>query len=83
MIPSEPEGHGSDDDIRRVVRFGRTIMYRLARGYRVTNGRSGTPVVKIGRKIRASREELEETFGVPIRFIPYKPVVADDPDDGR
>ena len=40
------------DEIRRVSRLSRTTVYCLAREYLVTNGRSGIPVVKIGRRLR-------------------------------
>ena len=73
MIPNEPEGHLSGDEIRRVLRLGRTTARCMAREYRSTNGCSGIPVVEIGRKLRFPRKKLEETFGVLIEEIPDDP----------
>ena len=61
------------DEIRRVLRISRTTAYCQAREYRSTNGRSGIPVVEIGRKLRVPREKFEETFGVLIKSIPDDP----------
>ena len=61
------------DEIRRVSRLSRTTVYCLAREYLVTNGRSGIPVVKIGRRLRVPREKFEEAFGVMIEEIPDDP----------
>ena len=58
MISSEPEQHGSDDEILRVLRLGCTTVYRMAREYLVPGGRSGIPVVKSGRKRCVPREKF-------------------------
>ena len=68
------------DEIRRVLRVSRTTVYGMAREYRATDGRSGIPVVKVGRKLRVPREQFEEAFGVPIRSIPDE---TDDLSKGR
>ena len=73
MIPSEPEDHGSADEVRRVIRLGRTTAYCLAREYLVADGRSDIPVVRIGRKLHVQREEMEDAFGVLIEEIPDDP----------
>ena len=58
------------DEIRRVLRISRTTAYCKAREYRSTDGRSGIPVVEIGRKLRVPRDKFEEAFGVHIESIP-------------
>ena len=61
------------EEAARVLRISRTTAYCMAREYRATNGRSGLPVVKVGRKLRVPREKFEEMFGVLIKSIPDDP----------
>lgn len=65
------------DEIRRVLRVSRTTVYCMAREYRVTDGRSGIPVVEIGRRLRVPREKFEEAFGIRIQFLPDEPDAGD------
>ena len=43
-----------------LLRIGRTSAYALAREWRETGGRSGLPVVELGRQLRVPRAALEE-----------------------
>ena len=61
------------EEAARVLRISRTTAYCMSREYRTTDGCSGIPVVKVGRKLRVPRKKLEETFGVLIKSIPDDP----------
>jgi len=53
-----------------LLRIGRTSAYALAREWRQTGGRSGLPVVELGRQLRVPRaalEELHATVTTPAR----------------
>ena len=41
------------------LRIGRTLAYRLAREYLATGGRSGLPVIRVGKLLRVRRSDLE------------------------
>ena len=43
-----------------LLRIGRTSAYALAREWRETGGRSGLPVVELGRQLRVPRAALED-----------------------
>ena len=56
-----------------MLRISRTTAYCMTREYRATGGRSGIPVVQVGRKLRVPREKFEEMFGILIKSIPDDP----------
>lgn len=47
------------EEAARVLRIGRTTAYALAREWRATGGRSGLPVLELGRSLRVPRAALE------------------------
>ncbi len=47
------------EEAAKVLRIGRTAAYALAREWRATNGRSGLPVLELGRTLRVPRAALE------------------------
>lgn len=47
------------EEAARILRIGRTAAYALAREWRATNGRSGLPVLELGRTLRVPRHALE------------------------
>jgi hypothetical protein len=47
------------EEAARVLRIGRTAAYALAREWRATNGRSGIPVLELGRTLRVPRHALQ------------------------
>ena len=68
----------------KLLRFGRTTVYEMAREYRSTNGRSGLPVIKIRGRLRVPREEFEQRFGLTTRSMPRESDdsdVRENPDD--
>lgn len=46
------------EEAARVLRIGRTTAYALAREWRATGGRSGLPVLELGRSLRVPRAAL-------------------------
>lgn len=48
------------EEAAALLRIGRTSAYALAREWRETGGRSGLPVVELGRQLRVPRAALEE-----------------------
>jgi len=47
----------------RLIRVGRTKAYEMATEWRVTDGRSGLPVIDLGNALRVPLQELERVFG--------------------
>jgi hypothetical protein len=47
----------------QVLRIGRNSAYRLATEYEETGGRSGLPVVRLGKLLRVPRVALEKLLG--------------------
>lgn len=47
------------EEAARLLRIGRTTAYALAKEWRMTNGRSGLPVLELGRVLRVPRRALE------------------------
>lgn len=47
------------EEAAKVLRIGRTAAYALAREWRATNGRSGLPVLELGRTLRVPRRALQ------------------------
>lgn len=47
------------EEAATVLRIGRTAAHALAREWRATNGRSGLPVLELGRTLRVPRAALE------------------------
>jgi excisionase family DNA binding protein len=43
------------EEAARLLRIGRTTAYALAKEWRVTGGRSGLPVLELGRSLRVPR----------------------------
>ena len=49
-----------------MLRIGRTKAYAMAREWRVTEGRSGLPVLDFGSVLRVPRHALEKLIGGPL-----------------
>ncbi len=47
------------EEAAKVLRIGRTAAYALAREWRATHGRSGIPVLELGRTLRVPRHALQ------------------------
>jgi len=47
------------EEAAKQLRIGRTLAYRLAREFLATGGRSGLPVIRVGRLLRVRRSDLE------------------------
>jgi excisionase family DNA binding protein len=52
------------EEAAAVLRIGRGAAYELARQWRETAGRSGLPVVTLGRSLRVPREALRRLLDV-------------------
>lgn len=46
------------EEAARLLRIGRTTAYALAKEWRATGGRSGLPVLELGRSLRVPRAAL-------------------------
>jgi hypothetical protein len=46
------------EEAAHILRIGRTAAYALAREFRATNGRTGLPVLELGRTLRVPRSAL-------------------------
>lgn len=46
------------EEAARLLRIGRTTAYALAKEWRTTGGRSGLPVLELGRSLRVPRAAL-------------------------
>lgn len=55
--PHEPQTL-TVEEAARILRIGRTAAYALAREWRTTGGRSGLPVLELGRTLRVPRAAL-------------------------
>lgn len=53
------------EEAARILRIGRTSAYALAREWRTTCGRSGLPVLELGRTLRVPRAALERLLHAP------------------
>src|SRR3546814_16093304 len=53
------------EEAAKILRIGRTAAYALAREWRTTNGRSGLPVLELGRTLRVPRAALERLLDLP------------------
>jgi excisionase family DNA binding protein len=56
------------EEAARILRLGRSTMYRLVRLYLETNGREGIPVRMLGGQYRIARTTLEEMAGGPVHL---------------
>jgi excisionase family DNA binding protein len=52
------------EEAAAVLRIGRGAAYELAREWRESGGRSGLPVVTLGRSLRVPREALRRLLDV-------------------
>ena len=50
--------------------IGRTKAYDMTLEWRVTGGKSGMKVIKVGGQLRVPRVWLEELIGAPIEYVP-------------
>jgi excisionase family DNA binding protein len=48
------------------LRIGRTKAYAMTREWRATGGRSGLPVIDVGRLLRVPRQALEGLLGIEL-----------------
>jgi excisionase family DNA binding protein len=62
-LDSEPQTL-TVEEAARVLRIGRTTAYALAREWRATGGRSGLPVLELGRSLRVPRAALARLLDV-------------------
>lgn len=53
------------EEAARVLRIGRTAAYALAKEWRATGGRSGLPVLELGRTLRVPRAALARLLEAP------------------
>lgn len=53
------------EEAARILRIGRTTAYALAREWRTTHGRSGLPVLELGRTLRVPRVALANLLEAP------------------
>jgi len=51
------------EEAAQVLRIGRTTAYALAREWRTTGGRSGLPVLELGRCLRVPCGALDRLLG--------------------
>lgn len=63
-IPTEPQTF-TVEEAARALRIGRTTAYGLAREWRATQGRSGLPVLELGRSLRVPRAALAHLLDAP------------------
>jgi excisionase family DNA binding protein len=61
------------EEAARILRIGRTTAYALAREWRATRGRSGLPVLELGRSLRVPRAALAELLETPAVHVPDPP----------
>jgi len=54
------------EEAAQVLRIGRTTAYALAREWRPTGGRSGLPVLELGRTVRVPRAALDRILDVRV-----------------
>jgi excisionase family DNA binding protein len=54
------------EEAAAVLRIGRGAAYELARQWRESGGRSGLPVVTLGRSLRVPREALRRLLDVGV-----------------
>jgi hypothetical protein len=71
------------EEASRVLRLGRTSIYRLARQWRDTGGTAGIPNIAYGNTLRVPRAQLEAQLGRPISHIPPAKSAKDQPKPTR
>lgn len=54
------------EEAAHVLRIGRTTAYALAREWRTTGGRSGLPVLELGRTLRVPRTALDRLLDLSV-----------------
>lgn len=59
-MPSDQVEFLTIEEAAALLRIGRTSAYALAREWRETGGRSGLPVVQLGRQLRVPRAVLAD-----------------------
>jgi Helix-turn-helix domain len=59
------------EEAGEVLRIGRTKAYAMAREWRVTEGRSGLPVIDLGNVLRVPRRALEDLIGTELTGVPH------------
>lgn len=65
MDPSPEPQTFTVEEAARIRRIGRTSAYALAREWRTSRGRSGLPVLELGRSLRVPRAALARLLDAP------------------
>jgi excisionase family DNA binding protein len=71
------------EEAARVLRIGRTAAYALAKEWRTTGGRSGLPVLELGRTLRVPRAALARLLEAPDIDSPESPATRPTSDAQR
>lgn len=64
------------EEAARILRIGRTSAYALAREWRTTRGRTGLPVLELGRSLRVPRVALARLLDAPAFSVVAEEVPA-------
>lgn len=65
MTPTPEPQTLTVEEAARILGIGRTAAYALAREWRTTDGRSGLPVLELGRSLRVPRAALARLLDAP------------------
>ena len=75
--PGRPVCVSTIEEAAKVLRIGRTTAYALAREWRTTGGRSGLPVLSLGRTLRVPRAALDRLLDPSSRADEAQATVED------
>ena len=77
VSPTGPPDFLTLDEAAAVLRVGRSTAYREANAFERSGGRTGIPVVRLGKQFRVPRYRLEEQLGGPLTWPPPPPVAVE------
>ena len=77
MTPTTTPQTLTIEEAAKVLRIGRTTAYALAREWRTTGGRSGLPVLALGRTLRVPRAALDRLLDPSSRADETQATVED------